>query len=778
MFLLCKYLCAINYYFNVMNKKYILNSCFVLLMFSLLTSCGLLKKTDEAFVDDLISQMTIDEKIAQMRVFHANLGIKLNEQDELVLSDKVKEKLKYGIAGIKNPGEQYTPERAAKLTNQLQKYILENSRLKIPAFFITESYNGVDAQGCTRFARPISLASTWNDSLVFKVYDCMGREARARGLHLTHSPEADIVRDPRFGRMSETFGEDTYLVTEMITDAVLGLQGNNIGLDSTHIGAVVKHFAAYAQVAGGRNFASIEISPRTLIDEILPPFKAAVQRGGALGVMASHGDINGVSCHSNKELLTDILRNQWGFPGYVISDSNDINRLYSFMRTAETEEDAVILALKAGVDVDLYSERAYALLPSILQKNPELIEYVDMAVRRVLLTKVKLGLFKQPYVDENISKSVRDSKAVRLAKLADEEAIIMLKNESDILPLDNNIKTIALVGPTLTSKTHRMFENILCKDFNILSEKGFSLTNQQGKADGDGDGGFNPVKVELTSEEICKKGIDKILKVAAMADVVVLFVGGDSFTSREAFFNNALGDRADLNLVGLQDELIDKVCELNKPIIGILKHRRTLSAVNLSRKVDALLDCWELSEFGDEAIAKVLIGEVNPSGKLPVTVPRTVGQLPFHYSQKTINNKKGYLFMDNTPLYHFGFGLSYSKFEYSNLRVNNCELIGNDSLLVSVDVRNISDVKGKEVVQMYIQDVRAEILRPNMELKGFKKIELLPNETKTVTMKVTPDMLEYSGIDMKRRIDNGEYIIYIGGNSNDLNKISFNYYLN
>lgn len=753
----------------------IIISSIVLSLIILIISCDSYQNTDEAFVDDLISQMTIDEKIAQMRVFHANLGIKLNEQDELVLSDKVKEKLKYGIAGIKNPGEHYTPERAAKLTNQLQKYILENSRLKIPAFFITESYNGVDAQGCTRFARPISLASTWNDSLVFKVYDCMGREARARGLHLTHSPEADIVRDPRFGRMSETFGEDTYLVTEMITDAVLGLQGNNIGLDSTHIGAVVKHFAAYAQVAGGRNFASIEISPRTLIDEILPPFKAAVQRGGALGVMASHGDINGVSCHSNKELLTDILRNQWGFSGYVISDSNDINRLYSFMRTAETEEEAVILALKAGVDVDLYSERAYALLPSILQKNPELIKYVDMAVRRVLLTKVKLGLFKQPYVDENISKSVRDSKAVRLAKLVDEEAIIMLKNESDILPLDNNIKTIALVGPTLTSKTHSMFENVLGEDIKILTEKGFSLTNQQGKADGDGDGGFNPVEVELTSEEICKKGIDRILKVAAMADVVVLFVGGDSFTSREAFFNNALGDRADLNLVGLQDELIDKVCELNKPVIGILKHRRTLSVVNLSQKVDALLDCWELSEFGDEAIAKVLIGEVNPSGKLPVTVPRTVGQLPFHYSQKTINNKKGYLFMDNTPLYPFGFGLSYSKFEYSNLRVNNCKLIGNDSLLVSVDVRNISDVKGKEVVQMYIYDVRAEILRPNMELKSFKKIELLPNETKTVTMKVTPDMLEYSGIDMKRRIDNGEYIIYIGGNSNDLNKISFNY---
>lgn len=741
----------------------VLVSCVLILS----VSCESVQKSDESLVYNLINQMTIDEKIAQMRVFHANLGISLDDNDSLILSDKVKEKLKNGIAGIKNPGEHYSPERAAILNNKLQKYIIENTRLKVPAFFITESYNGVDAKGCTRFARPISLASTWNDSLVYRVYDCMGREARLRGLHLTHSPEADIVRDPRFGRMSETFGEDTYLVTKMIESAVNGLQGLNKGLKSTHIGAVVKHFAGYAQVAGGRNFASVEMSPLTLFDEILPPFKAAVQRSGALGIMASHGDINGVSCHSNVFLLNDILRNTWGFKGYVISDSNDINRLYSFMRTAETEEEAVVMALKAGVDIDLYSERAYSLLPSILEKQPDLIKYVDMAVRRVLNTKLKLGLFDNPYTDETQSSQIRDKSAVCLAKKADEESVILLENRNHVLPF-SGVKTVALVGPTLNANTMQAFVDVADGRYRFVSEKGFHLTNQQGMADGDGDGSGEMVDVQLTPPNTVRKGIDRILHVARKADVVVLFVGGDSFTSREAFFNNALGDRADINLVGLQDELIDKVCALGKPVVGVLKHRRTLSVVNLSEKVDALLDCWELSEFGDEAIAKVLFGDVNPSGKLPVTVPRTIGQLPFHYSQKAINNKKGYLFMNNAPLYPFGYGLSYTSFKYSNMSLDKKEISSCDSIMVSVDVTNTGKVKGKEVAQLYIRDLYAQVIRPDKELKSFRKVEIAPGETKRLTFIITPEMLEYTGPDLNKVLEPGEFEIMIGGNSGDL----------
>lgn len=756
-----------------MKKKVYHVNLLVFIMLFFMFSLNSKTVEEEIIIDSLLEKMTVDEKISQMRIIHASLGISLDKNDQLVLSDKVKENLKNGIAGIKNPGEQYSPERAAKLNNLLQKYIIENTRLKIPAFFITESYNGVDAHGCTRFARPISLASTWNDSIVNKVYDCMGKEARIRGLHLTHSPEADVVRDPRFGRMSETFGEDTYLVTKMIAQAVKGLQGDNKGLSSTHIGAVVKHFAGYAQVAGGRNFASVEMSPLTLIDEILPPFKAAVQRSGALGIMASHGDINGVSCHANKYLLTDILREQWGFNGYVVSDANDINRLYSFMHTAESEEEAVILALKAGMDVDLYSDKAYVLLPSILKKYPDLIKYVDLAVRRVLRTKLKLGLFKNPYISESKISTVRDNNAISLAKKADEESIILLKNKEGILPLkDKNLK-IALVGPALNKTTQMSFEKIAGNKYTFYSEKGFSLTNKQGVADGDGDGSPMTSEVKLTSEVRCQKGIKDIMEIARKSDIIVLFVGGDPFTSREAFFLNALGDRADLNLVGMQDELINQICSLGKPVVGILKHRRTLSAVNLENKVDAILDCWELSEFGDEAIARVLFGEVNPSGKLPVTVPRTVGQLPFHYSQKAINFKKGYLFIDNTPLYSFGYGLSYTSFEYSKIKLDKNTMKSNDSIYVSVNVKNTGLLKGKEVVQLYIRDPYARVVRPIKELKGFKKIEINPGETKHVSFVITSDMLKYTDADLNTIVEKGDYEVMLGGNSAELQTVRF-----
>lgn len=743
----------------------------------LLASCVEQKDDKSVMVDKLLREMSIDEKVAQMRVFHANLGISLDSSDRLVLSDAVKEKLKYGIAGIKNPGEHYPPERAAKLNNQLQKYIVEHTRLGIPAFFITESYNGVDAVGCTRFARPITLVSSWNRDLIYKIYDCMGREARLRGLHLTHSPEADIVRDPRFGRMSETFGEDTYLVTEMITNAVKGLQGDNAGLDSTHIGAVVKHFAAYAQVAGGRNFASIEISPRTLADEILPPFKAAVQRGGALGVMASHGDINGISCHANAELLTSVLREQWGFEGYVISDSNDIHRLYSFMRTAGSEEEAVIMALKAGMDVDLYSEQAYALLPKIVDKHPGLEAYIDKAVKRVLMTKAKLGLFKNPYTIAEEAKKVRDTSAIELARIADQESVILLKNNQSILPLNEKVKTIALVGPNVNKQTQEFFEKATNRDITFITEKGFAITNQQGKTDGDGDGDGSGeiVDVELTSRSVCEEGIERIMNVAAKADVVVLFVGGDQFTSREAFFNNALGDRADLDLAGYQNELIDKVSRLGKPVIGVLKHRRTLSATELVQKADALLDCWELSEFGDMAVADVIFGNVNPSGKLPVTVPRAIGQIPFHYSQKAINNKKGYLFVDNSPLYPFGFGLSYTNFEYSDLKLDRKTLTHGDSLVVAVNVTNSGERAGKEVVQLYVKDICGQVVRPEKELKDFKKVTLLPGEMKIIRFVIVPEMLQYTGISMKQVVDDGDFEVFVGGNSANLLSAKFSF---
>lgn len=723
------------------------------------------KQKDKAIddrVEDLLVRMTLEEKVGQMRMFHAQLGIELSDNDELELSEKVAKKLTIGIGGIKNPGEHYTPLRAAKLNNQLQKHIIESNRLGIPAFFVTESYNGVDAEGCTSFGRPINMASTFNRELVKQVYDAVGREARLRGLHLTHSPEADIVRDPRFGRMSEAFSEDTYLTKEMILCAVNGMQGDYTGLKKTHIGTVTKHFAGYAQVSGGTNFASIEISPRTLIDEIFPPFEAAVKEAKSLGIMASHGDLNGVASHANPWLLTEVLREQWGFEGYVVSDANDVGRLHYFMKVAETPEEAVELGLKAGVDVDLYAEDAYALLPEMATEQPELMKYIDQSVRRVLRTKFILGLFDDPFIDvAQVEKAVRSEKNLALAKKTDTESIILLKNEG-VLPLSLNKKmNVALVGPALNEHVKADFEKVLGSNVTFIEEKGFDLTNKRRGIP------------DLTDPVIQRKGIKQIIRKSKNADVILLFAGGDEYTAKEGFFNNAFGDRDNIDPVGLQDELIIELKKLGKPVVVVLKHRRTLSANIFAEEADAMIDCWDLSEQGNLAIAEVLWGKVNPSGKLSVTVPASIGQLPFHYSQKEINYKKGYLFAKNQPIFPFGFGLSYTNFEYSAMELSDSIMAVDSKITASIIVKNTGNMKGKEAVQLYIKDLYGSVVRPMQELKGFEKIELEPGESKTVSFEITPEMLAFTGLDMVRKVETGAFEARIGTSCADFDTLKF-----
>lgn len=715
----------------------------------------------EERVEDLLPRLSIEEKVAQMRIFHANIGVKSDEEGNMKLSDKVVEKLKLGIAGIKNPGEHLQPVAAAKLNNELQQYIIENNRWGIPALFVTESYNGVDAAGSTVFGRPITSAASFNPDLVNRIWDVVGKEARLRGMHMCHSPEADIVRDPRFGRMSEAFGEDTYLTTQMVTQAIKGVQGNYEGLgNGTHIGAVAKHFAGYAQVLGGSNFAAIEISPRTLIDEIYPPFEAAVKEAKTLGVMASHGDINGIASHGNPELLTGVLRDQWGFEGYVVSDSNDIARLFYFMNVAESPEAAAQMGLEAGIDIDLYAEDSYAYLPEMVKKNPALEKLIDRSVRRVLRTKFILGLFDNPYIDiEEVKTGVRAASSLALAKEADEESVILLKN-NNLLPLSKAKATkVALLGPLVKDNTLEMFSAVAGKNIKFVAEKGFDLTDRTKGA---------PKVLDRNP-----KALAKMVNMARNADVVVLFLGGDEFTAKEAYFNSALGDRATIEPVGAQDELVERVKALGKPVIVVLKHRRTLAINTISEKADAILDTWDLSEFGDHSTARIIFGEVSPSGKLPVTVPRSIGQLPFHYSMKEINYKKGYLFLKDGPLYPFGFGLSYANFEYDTIRISNTELTPNTQLEVSVRVTNKGDMESKEVVQMYIKDEIGSVTRPDKELKGFKKIALNPGESKIVTFTITPDMLMFTGLKMEKTLEAGDYTVKIGTSSEAYLEVKF-----
>lgn len=709
----------------------------------------------EERVADLIPRMSLEEKVAQMRIFHANIGVASDEKGKMELSDRVIEKLKLGIAGIKNPGEHISPLAAAKLNNELQKYIMENNRWGIPALFVTESYNGVDAEGCTKFGRPITSAASFNPQLVNRIWDVVGKEARLRGMHMCHSPEADIVRDPRFGRMSEAFGEDTYLTTQMVINAVKGVQGNYEGLgNGTHIGAVAKHFAGYGQVLGGSNFAAVEISPRTLIDEIYPPFEAAIKEARTLGIMASHGDLNGVASHGNPELLTGVLRDQWGFDGYVVSDSNDIARLYYFMKVAENPEAAALMGLVAGIDIDLYAEDSYAYLPEMVKKDPSIEEMIDRSVRRVLRTKMILGLFDHPFVDlKKTGKEVRSQASLMLAQEADLESIILLKNEANTLPLKKRKQQIALLGPILNEGTKAAFESVIGKEVTFVAEQGFELTDKNQSV---------PNLLPTTQEEL-----DKLVTIAKASDAVILFLGGDEFTSKEAFFNNALGDRATIDPVGAQDELVTQIKALGKPVIVVLKHRRTLSINTISEKADAILDAWDLSELGDAALAKIIFGEVSPSGKSPVTIPRSIGQLPFHYSMKEINNKKGYLFLADGPLYPFGYGLSYGNFNYSNLKLSDSTITPTSNITVSVEVTNNGSVKAKEVVQLYLKDEIGSVTRPDKELKGFEKIELNPGETKTVSFTVQPKMLEFTGLTMEKILEAGNYTVMVGTSSKE-----------
>tara|TARA_R110002111_G_scaffold262858_1_gene341877 strand:+ start:7630 stop:9894 length:2265 start_codon:yes stop_codon:yes gene_type:complete len=714
-------------------------------------------------VEALLPKLSLEEKVAQMRIFHANIGTKPDENGNLKLSDRVIKKLQLGIAGIKNPGEHIDAVAAAKLNNELQKYIIENNRWGIPAMFVTESYNGVDAEGCTRFGRPMTSAASFNPELVQRQWDVVGREARLRGMHMCHSPEADVVRDPRFGRMSEAFGEDTYLTTQMVTSAVKGVQGDYEGLgNGTHIGAVAKHFAGYGQVLGGSNFAAIEISERTLIDEIYPPFEAAVKEAKTLGIMASHGDLNGVASHGNPELLTGVLRDQWGFEGYVVSDSNDIARLFYFMNVAETPEDAAQMGLEAGIDIDLYAEDSYAYLPEMVKKNPELEKLIDRSVRRVLRTKFILGLFDNPYINiEDVEKGNRAASSLELAKESDLESIILLKNEDKALPLskDKSAK-VALLGPLLKENTKEMFESVAGDKVRFIAEKGFQLTDQKGGAP------------KLLDRD--PKAMASLVNKARTADVSILFLGGDEFTAKEAYFSNStLGDRATIDPVGPQDELVEKIKALGKPVIVVLKHRRTLSINTISEQADAILDTWDLSEFGDESTAKIIFGEVSPSGKSPVTIPRSIGQLPYHYSMKEINYKKEYLFLGQGPLYPFGHGLSYGDFEYSDISISNAEITPDTEIEVSAKVTNKGSMKAKEVVQMYIKDEIGSVTRPDKELKGFEKIELNPGESKTVSFKITPKMLEFTGISMKKGLEAGDYTVMIGTSSKDYLETTF-----
>lgn len=744
----------------------------------------------ERRVADLLRRMTLQEKAAQMTCIWQEKSIKLQDKNGDFDFQKAKKHFGHGhgIGQIARPSDAGSkpsdagvgkgPRETAELTNAIQKFFIEHSRLGIPVFFHEECLHGHAAIGATSFSQPIGLAATFNPSLVQSLYAMAAEETRVRGAHQALTPVVDVTRDPRWGRVEETFGEDPYLVAQLGMASVRGFQGDATFKDKKHVVATLKHFAAHGQPESGQNCAPVNVSQRVLCETFLQPFKEAVQKAGAISVMASYNEIDGVPSHANKWLLRDVLRKEWGFTGFVVSDYYAIWELGYRPDThghfvARDKAESCTLAVKAGVNIEFPEPDCYLHLVDLVRKKALKESDLDELVAPMLYWKFKLGLFEDPYVDPKEAERVVSSDAHRqLALQGARETITLLKNENHLLPLNpNKLKTIAVIGPNADRELlggysgrpnyfTTVLEGIRAKvgqKVKVPFAEGCKITVG---------GSWNQDLVTPARVEEDRKLIAEAIQVASQADVIVVCIGGNEQTSREAWSRNHMGDRTTLDLIGRQEGLVAALQMTGKPVAVVLFNGSPLSINPLARNVPAILECWYLGQECGQAVAEVLFGDYNPGGKLPITAPRSVGHLPAFYNYKP-SARRGYLFDDVSPLYPFGFGLSYTSFSFKNVRLEKKKISARGSTCVLVDVTNTGKRRGAEVVQMYIRDCVSSVTRPVKELKGFQKISLQPGETRTVAMEITPESLAFYDLSMKYTVEPGEFEIMVGNSSRD-----------
>jgi beta-glucosidase len=736
---------------------------------------------------DLLSRMTLEEKADQMVcIWNLKKEMLLDETGRF---DAAKAANHFGhgrgLGQVGRPSDFGTatgPRESAQLTNDIQRFFLENTRLGIPVLFHDECLHGHVAPGATSFPQPIGLAATFAPDLVRDLYAMTAREARARGIHQALTPVVDVARDPRWGRVEETFGEDPYLVARMGVAAVRGFQGDGSFAGKEHLIATLKHFAAHGQPESGTNCAPVNVSERLLREVFLYPFHAAIAEGGAQSVMASYNEIDGVPSHANRWLLRDVLHGEWAFLGTVVSDYYAIRELaerpelYGHHVAADGSE-AAALAVRAGVNIELPEPDCYRHLVENVRAGVIAESEIDELVAPFLAQKFQLGLFDDPYVDPIAAERVVGAEEHRqLALTAARKTITLLKNEADTAPLNiQRIKTLAVIGPNAArellggysgqpnhvSTVLSGIQKYVGANVEVLYHEGCKITEG---------GSWWQDDVVLSDPEQDLASIAEAVKVASRADAIVLAVGGNEQTSREAWMGNHLGDRASLELVGLQNELIDALAATGKPIIALLFNGRPLSIENLSAKVPVIFECWYLGQETGTAVAEAVFGDINPGGKLPITIPRSVGHVPAYYNFKP-SARRGYLFDDVSPLYPFGFGLSYTTFEFSGPRLGKSEIAADESTFVQVEVTNTGKRRGDEVAQLYIRDLVSSVTRPVKELKGFERISLEPGETRTVALQITPDRLALWNIEMKHLVEPGDFLIMVGPNSRDLQSV-------
>ncbi|WP_418262567.1 glycoside hydrolase family 3 N-terminal domain-containing protein [Flavobacterium faecale] len=745
----------------------------------------------ESRIEHLLSQMTMEEKVNQLVSSFPKYTKGPN--NTYVIDPVMMDQLKKGMGSLQYVNLPLGAEGDVRFLNQIQKYIIENSRLGIPILAVTEALHGFVGAQATSFPQAIALAGTWDTDLVNKVYTQAALEARSRGLHLAFSPLLDLARDARWGRMDETYGEDVHLVSQIGLAAINGLQGGGETVGKNHIVASPKHFAGYGQCEGGRNFAPTIMSDRQFREEALEPFRLAVTQSHIWGVMPSHSEVEGVPAHGNERLLNSILRKEWGFKGIVVSDYNDIERLDHLHHVVPNREEAALLALKSGVNLDQPVGSSYVLLPEALKKKPEYVKDLDERVREVLRVKFMLGLFENPYVVEKEAKKVAEDKnREALALKAAEKAIILLKNEKNLLPLDKSkLKKIALIGPNIKTTVLggytpakvpavSIFDGVTDylkgSKVEIMYAEGCGIT--RGKTEAQFEIGKLPEgDIQTIPYEKERATIEAAADIAKQCEVAIVCVGDNYATTREAAtLGDHRGDRANLDLVGNQNALVKAIVETGTPVVVVMMHGRSLTINYIKDKADAIVDGWYLGQQTGNAIARTLFGDNNPGGKLAVTVPRSVGQIPVYYSQKPTGTLKKYLFEDSSPLFNFGYGLSYAQFSLDAIKLSSTELKAGESVEVSVDIKNTSHVVGDEVVQVYVKDVVGTITRPVMELKAFKRVTLKAGETQTVKLTLDKSAFEMLDINFNRIIEPGEFKIFVGTSSRkeDLKELTLN----
>ena len=732
----------------------------------------------ERRVADLLGRMTLGEKVAQLVCLWAERP-QAGPQTDFSTDrgefspEKARAVMKDGIGQIARQRERKDPREAARFANALQKWLVENTRLGIPAIFHDEILHGLMAPKATSFPTPIALASSWDTELVRRVFTAAALETRARGSHFVLGPNLDLAREPRWGRTEETYGEDPYLVSRMGVAVIKAIQGEGPGFDNEHVIATAKHFAAHGQPEGGTNIAPANYSERVLREYFLPSFEAAVKEARVGSVMASYNEIDGVPSHANRWLLGRVLRQEWGFDGMVASDYYGIPQLEQLHHVAADKAEAARLALEAGVDAELPDPDCYRTLVQLVRDGKVSEALVDKAVARNLRAKFLLGLFEKPYVDPERTERLTNAPAHRqLAAEAARRSITLLKNENNTLPLDlTRLKSIAVIGPN-ADRAHlggytdptpargvSVLEGVTKKvgpGVKVNYAEGCKITREGGDWWADASHPSDPAEDERL--------IAQAVEAARGSDVALVVVGGNEDTNKEAWADNHLGDRDSLDLVGRQNDLVKAVLATGRPTIVMLINSGPLSVNYIAENVPAILEGFYLGEETGTGVADVLFGDYNPSGKLPVSFPRTVGQLPVYYDYKP-TAKRGYLYASKEPLFPFGHGLSYTTFEYSALNVSPAQIGPGGQARVSVTVRNTGRRAGEEVVQLYIRDEVSSVTRPVKELKDFARVALAPGESKAVTFTITPDKLAFYNLNMERAVEPGAFDIMVGTSS-------------